>query len=257
MDFFGKKKEEFSLKSILHSPDNLIIDPFIAEQLRNAFMQVEKKNGKIFFALSPLPFSLDKKIIEDLTKIVGENRMLSDGEKTFSVEACYDTIYHPNYIGREIATAKLIKQMCKYFECNGEDRADKIINKYDVLMPLVADQESFGAISGPYPQSDLPIVRWAHGPKATFFTYAPPECNTRIVVEGRPAAETKKLRININGSYKQTVEYQHIDFTTFSFNVPGNDKANEISFEFDNWYEGTGLNLALLIRRMEKIVECK
>jgi hypothetical protein len=102
-------------------------------------------------------------------------------------------------------------------------RDDVLLYKVWPPFSRLQEEQGLGPAEGPYPQYNLPRVRWGHGAQSAFLLTGTPKSHSQLVIAAAGHANLgQTLSIVINGQLRKTVSLAP-DFLNF-----------EIPFEFDD-----------------------
>ena len=118
-----------------------------------------------------------------------------------------------------------------------------------------ADARGFGAIEGPYPQWNLPRVRWGLGPSSTFSVPGSPN-SSRLLLEGQTPHKGQVLTVRVDGKEVARHEFTGTDAPEQLIaelpDAGGRDRLVELAYS--KWNPGTAADsrkMAILFRRIQ------
>jgi hypothetical protein len=118
-----------------------------------------------------------------------------------------------------------------------------------------ADARGFGAIEGPYPQWNLPRVRWGLGPSSTF-SIPGAQKSSRLLLEGQTPHKGQVLTVRVDGKEAARHEFAGTDapeqVVVEMPDVGGRDRMVELAYS--KWSAGTAADsrkMAILFRRIQ------
>jgi len=66
----------------------------------------------------------------------------------------------------------------------------------------------------------------------------------------------KQMVAQVDGTYTKSFSFRPGIFEALSVPLPSDGKLHEITLRFDGWQEIGGVNLAVLMRRMQRVSDC-
>ncbi len=227
--------------------------------IRRAIELIEDKGASVYFAIPPSIFGPEENLKQALIDIVGDRFINTEIQGQIPFEMVLDTPYHANANGRRLATAHLSSALCnRLSDCDDQalQREREVTVGYPLLAALV-EPENLGELVGPFPQENLPMVRWANGPEASFQIFAPNSCENIVVIAGRANKSLKNMTVAVDDEEVAELSFRPDVLESIDIPLPSDNQLHKIVLTFTNSAGTDGHGPALLMQQVNRVSNCQ